>query len=80
MAEYLTVNSKMEEPLIGEYIKRYDKEKWLQTDGPIKREEYYQFNTVLQKQIKLQENEEAGALIENLFSSEAKEKNCLLVL
>lgn len=52
MAEYLTVHSRMEEPLIETYVKKYGKEAWLETEGLIKKDQYYQFDTMLQEQLK----------------------------
>ena len=74
MAEYLTVNSKMEEALIGEYVKKYGKEAWLETEGLIKRDQYYQFNTAMQKQLRALANDEVDAVIGKLIA-EVKEES-----
>lgn len=52
MGEYLTTHSRMEEDMIEAYVKKYGREEWIHTDGLIKKEAYYKFNTVLQEQIR----------------------------
>jgi hypothetical protein len=66
MAEYLTVNSKMEEPLIEEYVKKYGNESWLEIEGLIKKDEYYHFNTMLREQLAIAENEAFDSVIEKI--------------
>jgi hypothetical protein len=57
MAEYLTSNSRMEEPLIEEYVKKYSGEEWVNQEGFVKKEEYYKFNEVIRQQLlELNEN------------------------
>lgn len=63
MADYLTVNSKMEEALIEEYVKKYGRETWLETEGLIKKDQYYQFNTVMQRQLKAIVNDDTRVAI-----------------
>src|SRR5690606_11090540 len=49
VAEYLTVNSRMEQPLIQEYIETYAAEHRVRSSGLIAKEEYYRFNSILRK-------------------------------
>ena len=56
MSEYLTVNSKMDAPLIETFVKQYANEPWVK-DGLIQKDQYYAFNTMLQKQLKELETE-----------------------
>jgi hypothetical protein len=74
MAEYLTVNSRMEEPLIEEYLRTYGREEWILTEGLIRKHEYYKFNTVLQDQIKNLQNEAVEIEIQGIIS-EVKEES-----
>jgi hypothetical protein len=76
MAEYLTVNSKMEEPLIEEYVKKYGNESWLETEGLIKKDEYYHFNTMLREQLAIAENEAFDSVIEKIVGM--ADENALL--
>jgi hypothetical protein len=62
MADYLTSHSRMEESMIGEYVQLYSKEVWVRKGGFIKKENYYQFNTALQEQLKIL-NEKDSELI-----------------
>jgi cell division protease FtsH len=48
MSAYLTSHSKMEAPLIEEFVKKYGNEPWIQKDGLIHKKDYYKFNTTLQ--------------------------------
>lgn len=66
MAEYLTVNSRMEEALIGEFVKKYGKEAWLKTSDFVSRDDYYSFNTMLREQLAMveQEEEETATIME----------------
>jgi cell division protease FtsH len=51
MSEYLTVNSRMDAPLIETFVKQYANEPWVK-NGLISKDQYYVFNTILQKQLK----------------------------
>ena len=51
IAEYLTVNSKMEENMIETYVKAFATEEWVSRDGFIKKDEYYRFDEVIQGQL-----------------------------
>lgn len=66
MAEYLTTNSRMEETLIGEFVKKYGKEAWLKTNDFVNRDDYYRFNAVLGEQLAMveQEEEETATILE----------------
>jgi hypothetical protein len=56
MAEYLTTQSRMEEADIEKYVRNYGAEDWIRTDGFIKKENYYRFNSALQKELERLEN------------------------
>jgi len=43
-------------------------EEWIQTEGLIKKHEYYKFNTLLQNQIKNLQKEAVGIEIERIIS------------
>lgn len=66
VAEYLTVNSRMEQPLIQEYIETYAAEDWVRSSGLIAKEEYYRFNSILRKH--LREMEEVEIDVESVLS------------
>jgi hypothetical protein len=51
IAEYLTVHSRMEEPLIKEYVIKYGTEAWIKTKGFINKTEYYRFNHILNEHL-----------------------------
>jgi hypothetical protein len=51
MAEYLTSHSRMEEAAIEKCVVDYGAEAWIRTEGFLKKEAYYQFHHVLQKQL-----------------------------
>lgn len=58
MADYLTTHSRMESAMIEQYVKEFGAESWIETDGFLKKEAYYQFNAALQSQLHaLQEND-----------------------
>jgi len=72
MAEYLTEHSRMPEELIGEFVKKYGKESWLEGGGFIRKDAYYSFNATLRQQLRvLEEQEELDLVIENIFVTEA---------
>ncbi|MBT1697037.1 hypothetical protein KK083_09140 [Fulvivirgaceae bacterium PWU4] len=73
MSEYLTTHSRMEEPMIETYVKRYGQEEWIQTQGLIKNDQYYKFNTILQGQIKDLQNESVDSEIERIISTVREE-------
>lgn len=74
MAEYLTTHSRMEEDMIEAYVKKYGQEEWIHTEGLIKKDAYYKFNTVLQENLKKLENEAVEFDIERIIS-EVKEES-----
>jgi hypothetical protein len=74
VAEYLTVNSRMDEALIEEFVMKYGKESWLETKGLIKKEQYYQFNATLKEQLKALEDDEADLAVEKLIAEVKTEK------
>lgn len=73
MSEYLTTHSRMEEAMIETYVKRYGQEEWIQTQGLIKNDQYYKFNTILQGQIKDLQNESVDSEIERIISTVREE-------
>jgi cell division protease FtsH len=68
MSEYLTVNSRMEEQMIEQFVKMYGKEAWLKTEGFISKDQYYQFNTTMQQQLKSLEQDDVDVVIEKLIA------------
>lgn len=46
IADYLTTHSRMEEQMILNHVKQFSAESWIETKGFLKKEEYYQFNTI----------------------------------
>jgi hypothetical protein len=73
MSEYLTLHSRMEEPLIEEYIRKYGHEEWIQTQGLIKNDQYYKFYAVLQEQIKALQNDAVDIEIERIIAGVKEE-------
>jgi hypothetical protein len=51
IADYLTTHSRMEEQMILNHVKQFSAESWIETKGFLKKEQYYQFNTILQSQL-----------------------------
>ncbi|MCC6370551.1 MAG: hypothetical protein IT236_06035 [Bacteroidia bacterium] len=51
MSEYLSTNSRMEEAQIGEFVKKYSVESWVREKGFVKKENYFDFDHVLKKQL-----------------------------
>lgn len=51
MAEYLTERNRMEEQAIGEMIKQYSVEEWVNRGGFIKKDSYFLFNDHVKQQI-----------------------------
>ena len=74
MAEYLTAHSRMEEGMIEAYVKKYGQEEWIHTEGLIKKDAYYKFNTVLQDNLRKLENEAVEFDIDRIIS-EVKEES-----
>jgi cell division protease FtsH len=68
IAEYLTQNSRMEEPLIAEFVKKYSCEEWVTVDGFVTKDKYYRFNSILQSQLKQAETDEGDSIIGSLLS------------
>jgi hypothetical protein len=69
MAEYLTKNSRMEEPQIETFVKKYGKESWLKTEGLITKDQYYSFNKVIQSQlILLEQEDDVNTAVEQLIA------------
>lgn len=65
IADYLTTHSRMEEQMIADYVSRFAVETWIES-GFIKKEEYYQFNTMLQAQLGRAERENCRFVIEEM--------------
>jgi hypothetical protein len=51
IADYLTTHSRMEEQMILNYVRQFSAESWIETKGFVKKDEYYQFNTILQSKL-----------------------------
>lgn len=73
MAEYLTTNSKMDETQIEECVKKYGAEDWIQTRGFIKKDQYYQFNTMLAGELRKAEAIEGDTILERIISETTEE-------
>ena len=58
MAEYLTVNSRMEEERIEACLKAYASESWVRSQGFIRKEDYYRFDSILQEQLRKSDEEQ----------------------
>jgi len=68
MAEYLTQHSRMEEALIAEFVKKYGKESWLETEGLIKKDQYYRFNSVIEDQLRALQSDDVEPVMEKLIA------------
>jgi len=66
MADYLTTHSRMEEQMILNHVKQFSAESWIETKGFLKKEEYYQFNTILQSQLVEEEKRNFPLVIEKM--------------
>jgi cell division protease FtsH len=66
IADYLTTHSRMEEQMIANYVRQYAAETWVDTKGFIKKDEYYQFNTILQLKLAEEENTNLPLAIERM--------------
>lgn len=51
MGSYLTTHARMEEAMIGEFIKLYSTEEWVRTEGFITKDQYYNFHEAIERQI-----------------------------
>ncbi|MDH4471342.1 MAG: hypothetical protein QE487_01975 [Fluviicola sp.] len=51
LSEYLTTHYKMEEQLIGEFVRTYSTEDWIHTSGFRTKEDYFSFEHKIQQQI-----------------------------
>ncbi len=58
MAEYLTEHNRMEEQAIGEIVKKYSVEVWVNTSGFVKKDNYFLFDDCIKKQIREIESSE----------------------
>lgn len=56
----------MEEQMILKYVKQFSAESWIETKGFLKKDEYYQFNTILQVQLLEQEKENFTFVLETM--------------
>lgn len=52
LSEYLTTHSRLEETQIEEFVVKYGAEEWMNQAAFVKKENYYAFNAMLQKQLK----------------------------
>ena len=68
IGEYLTTHSRMEEEMIEAYVKKYGQEEWIHTEGLIKKDVYYKFNTVLQGHIRKLEDQAVEFDMERVIS------------
>jgi cell division protease FtsH len=67
IADYLTTHSRMEEQMILSYVKQFSAESWIETKGFLKKDEYYQFNTILQSKLLEEEKENFPVVIEEMI-------------
>lgn len=51
IAEYLTNNYKMEEQLLGDFVRKFSNEAWIKIDGFKTKENYFSFENIIQKQL-----------------------------
>ncbi len=70
MAEYLTSHSRMEEALIGEFVQKYSTEKWVSKKGFVKKEDYYQFNKMIQEQLREMNESNVDIMLERISEPE----------
>lgn len=73
IAAQLTVKSRMEAAEIESFVKEFSTEDWVQSDGFVNKENYYKFDTMLQEQIRLLENEKMTFELENLLQKVKEE-------
>jgi cell division protease FtsH len=69
IGEYLTIHSRMEEEMIAQFVKTYSVEEWVRVNGFIKKEDYYDFHTKIQKQIEELETNGVEQSVGNLVNS-----------
>jgi cell division protease FtsH len=67
LSEYLTSHSRMEETQIEEFVVKYGAEEWMNQAAFVKKENYYAFNTMLQKQLKQFETSAVDELLQEWF-------------
>jgi cell division protease FtsH len=72
IADYLTTNSRMEEQMIADYVREFAVEYWIER-GFIKKDEYYQFNTILQGQLSELENKDFLSGVETMIAVASEE-------
>jgi len=65
MAEYLTMNSRMDEAQIEYFVRSYGCEKWISESGFIHKDDYYRFNISIKDQLRKLENDSVNLLIES---------------
>lgn len=70
MAEYLTSHSRMEEDLIGSFVKMYGAESWIKDEGFLTKDNYYQFNSMVQQHLKKLEEKNAEKMLRDLLKKE----------
>lgn len=51
IAEYLTDHNRMEEATIGDFVRKYSAEEWVEKEDFVKKENYFSFNESIKKQI-----------------------------
>lgn len=69
IADYLTDHSRMEEQMIAAYVKQFSVETWVETEGFLKKDAYYQFNTILQKKMAEQEDANLPLVMEETITA-----------
>jgi len=72
IADYLTTHSRMEEQMIADYVRRFAVESWIE-NGFIKKDNYYQFNTILQGQLSELENKDFSSVVERMVAVASEE-------
>lgn len=51
ISEYLTEHHRMDEPMIGDFVRKYAVDSWVKEEGFKKKDNYFSFVSVLQKQL-----------------------------
>ncbi|HYF68776.1 MAG TPA: hypothetical protein VD884_11615 [Ohtaekwangia sp.] len=72
IADYLTTHSRMEEQMIVDYVRDFAVESWIES-GFIKKDNYYQFNTILQDQLSQLENKDFSSVVERMVAVASEE-------
>ncbi len=67
LSEFLTAHSRMEETQIEEYVVKYGADEWMNQAAFVKKENYYAFNTILQKQLKQYESADVDELLRECY-------------